>query len=108
MQRLFVAAVLIAIFNCPIAYAQSTGGMSGATAAPMPSINATSPLGVEPNAPVQAIGIPLGSTEIDDLGVSPPVAITPSDPNATMSSPCSTAGMSSGSISGGSMLPSGC
>lgn len=70
MRRVFSAISLIAFFNSPIAFAQTAGATRSMTASPTPTIGATSPLGIAPNAPVGGTGVPLGATELATPGVS--------------------------------------
>jgi hypothetical protein len=68
----------------------------------MPSLGTTSPLGISPGGSVGPAGIPLDSTEITSLGVSPAptggvtgtIAIPASGAITTSGTTCSTGGMS--------------
>jgi hypothetical protein len=56
--------------------------------APGPSpLGITSPLGTGPQAPVAPVGIPLGATELSNLGVSPTPSGVPSTGPVTSSAP---------------------
>ncbi|NOJ45978.1 hypothetical protein HCN50_06870 [Bradyrhizobium sp. WSM 1744] len=64
MKRFLMITAASALL-CGRAFAQQAAVM------PTPSLSATSPLGMVPNAPVGGTGIPLGATEIASPGVSP-------------------------------------
>jgi len=88
MKFSLITAMLAALVLCNDATAQVTG-----IASPMPTIGATSPLGIGTGSTVSPTGIPLGSTEIASPGVSP----APGDATGTISMPsssttCSTLG----------------
>src|SRR6267154_2742317 len=112
--------LLVATASCLLcagpAFAQVEDPLDPLTA--VPSLGATSPLGMGANGSVGTTGIPLGSTEVTSLGVSPAPTggvtgtITIPTTGAITSSGCSTGGMSpSGmygsttSYDGGGMAP---
>jgi hypothetical protein len=83
-----IAAVIPALLMCNAAMAQ-VGGM----ASPIPTIGATSPLGMGTGSAISPTGIPFGSTEMASPGVSP----APTDATGTISmsssgTTCSTLG----------------
>lgn len=68
MKRLFPLVALAVLLPGSIAVAQ----IAPIGAAPGPSpLGITSPLGIGPATPVAPAGIPLGGTEISNLGISP-------------------------------------
>jgi hypothetical protein len=64
MKSLRIAAAII-LLGCGPAFAQV-----GMTTSPTPGLEATSPLGMSPGAPVAQTGIPLGATELASPGIS--------------------------------------
>jgi hypothetical protein len=64
MKGLRIAAAMI-FLGCSPAFAQV-----GMTTSPTPGLEATSPLGMSPGAPVAQTGIPLGATELASPGLS--------------------------------------
>src|SRR3977135_3653129 len=94
--------LLVATASCLLcagpAFAQVEDPLDPLTA--VPSLGATSPLGMGANGSVGTTGIPLGSTEVTSLGVSPAPTggvtgtITIPTTGAITSSGCSTGGMS--------------
>jgi hypothetical protein len=66
MRHALIIAMLSALFAYNPAFAQ-VGGIGS----PVPSIGATSPLGIGPGSLVAPTGIPLGATELSTPGVSP-------------------------------------
>jgi hypothetical protein len=68
MKRFLSVAVIAVLLPCSAAMAQ----IAPIGSAPGPSpLGITSPLGLGPGAPVAPVGIPLGATELSNLGVSP-------------------------------------
>ena len=94
MTRMLMTAMAALILGCGTSSAQM------GTSAPSP-LGITSPLGIGPAAAVPPVGIPLGSTEVGSLGLSPttsgisPVGPAPNDP-ATCRAITSPAGNLSG------------
>src|SRR3981081_3273351 len=90
MRLSFIAVILPASVVCNAATAQVSG-----MASPMPTIGATSPLGMGTGSTVSQTGIPLGSTEIASPGVSPaPTGVTGTISMPTSGTTCSTLGSS--------------
>lgn len=69
MTRSVMAALAMVLLGCGCASAQLSGS------APSP-LGITSPLGIGPASPVSPTGIPLGSTELGSLGVTPTISGT--------------------------------
>lgn len=68
MKSFVPVAVLAVLLPCGTARAQ----IAPIGSAPGPSpLGITSPLGIGPGAPVASTGIPLGATELSNLGISP-------------------------------------
>jgi hypothetical protein len=66
MRRALIAMIVAAPFGCNLALAQ-TDGMGS----PIPSIGATTPLGMTPGSSVPPVGLPMGATELASPGLSP-------------------------------------
>ena len=101
MRSLSVLSTVGCLLLAGPAFAQVEDPLDPLTA--VPSLDATSPLGMGANGSVGTAGIPLGSTELTSLGVSP----TPtSGVTGTIAIPTTGAIASSGCSTGG-MSPSG-
>src|SRR5256886_8274506 len=98
MRPLLILATALCLLCAGPAFAQVEDPLDPLTA--VPSLGATSPLGMGASGSVGTTGIPLGSTEVTSLGVSPAptggVTGTIAIPTtgAITSSGCSTGGMS--------------
>src|SRR6267154_2602170 len=98
MRPLLIVATAWCLLCAGPAFAQVEDPLDPLTA--VPSLGATSPLGMGANGSVGTTGIPLGSTEVTSLGVSPAPTggvtgtITIPTTGAITSSGCSTGGMS--------------
>jgi hypothetical protein len=95
MTRLVMAALAVVLLACGHASAQLSGS------APSP-LGITSPLGIGPAAPVPGTGIPLGTTELGSVGVSPMTSGTSPLPPALTGTIATCAGVNSmaGNLSG--------
>jgi hypothetical protein len=81
MTRIGIAALTALLLGCGSAVAQSTPGL--------PPLSMTSPLGLGPGAPVPPVGIPLGATQMQSLGVSPLTSgVSPVSPTTGTNSTC--------------------
>ncbi len=68
MKHMWPIVMVAALLPCGAAFAQ----LAPIGSAPGPSpLGVTSPLGFGPGAPVAPVGIPLGATEMSNLGISP-------------------------------------
>ncbi len=98
MRPLLIVATAWCLLCAGPAFAQVEDPLDPLTA--VPSLGATSPLGIGASGSVGTTGIPLGSTEVTSLGVSPAPTggvtgtITIPTTGAITSSGCSTGGMS--------------
>src|SRR6267143_5701163 len=98
MRPLLLVATAWCLLCAGPAFAQVEDPIDPLTA--VPSLGATSPLGMGASGSVGTTGIPLGSTEVTSLGVSPAPTggvtgtITIPTTGAITSSGCSTGGMS--------------
>src|SRR6267154_910816 len=98
MRPLLIVATAWCLLCAGPAFAQVEDPLDPLTA--VPSLGATSPRGMGANGSVGTTGIPLGSTEVTSLGVSPTPTggvtgtITIPTTGAITSSGCSTGGMS--------------
>lgn len=92
MNRWLLMGVIgLVLPPCGPAFAQV--GPIGAPTPPL--LGTTSPLGIGPAAPVPATGIPLGATELTNLGVSPTTSgVSPMGPSTGGVSICSGFGSS--------------
>jgi len=99
MTRVLMAATAAYFLTCGIAAAQV--GVSG----PSP-LGMTSPLGTGPAAPVPPTGIPLGTTELGSVGVSPTTSGTSplSPPTTSSTATCAGINSTAGNLSGGSSM----
>lgn len=97
MTRVLMAATAAYFLTCGFAAAQV--GVSG----PSP-LGMTSPLGTGPAAPVPPTGIPLGTTELGSVGVSPTTSGTSplSPPTTSSTATCAGINSTAGNLSGGS------
>src|ERR1700676_1328947 len=96
MRSFLIAAVALPLWCCSPAFAQVEDALTDPQAT-MPSLGATSPLGIGAAGSVGATGVPLGSTELMSLGVSPvPTGITGTItiPTTSTGTACSTAATS--------------
>ena len=91
MNRWLSLMAIGILLPCDFAFAQI-----GPIGAPTPPLLGTvSPLGIGPAAPVPATGIPLGATELTNLGVSPTTSgVSPMGPSTGSVSICSGFGSS--------------
>jgi hypothetical protein len=74
MTRFVMATMAAVLLGCGSAFAQ-VGGI-GTSPGPSP-LGMTSPLGIGPGSGVPPTGLPLGTTEVPTLGVSPTTSGTP-------------------------------
>ena len=97
MTRVLMAATAAYLLTCGFASAQ-VGGTG-----PSP-LGMTSPLGTGPAAPVPPTGIPLGTTELGSVGVSPTTSGTSplSPPTTSSTATCAGINSTAGNLSGGS------
>ncbi|RKE67525.1 hypothetical protein DFP91_5290 [Pseudorhodoplanes sinuspersici] len=101
MNRWLLMGVMGLVLPCGPALAQ----ISPIGAPTPPLLGTTSPLGIGPAAPVPATGIPLGATELTNLGVSPTASGVPSTgPSTSSVSICSGFGSSIPQASLGSSI----
>src|SRR6266404_4440459 len=99
MRLLLIVATAWSLCTGP-AFAQVEDPLDPLTA--VPSLSATSPLGIGTNGSVGTTGIPMGATEINSAGVSPAstgsvtgtIAIPTSGAITTSGTACPTGGMS--------------
>ena len=81
MTRIGIAALTALFLGCGSAVAQSTPGL--------PSLGMTTPLGLGPGTPVPPVGVPLGATQMQSLGVSPLTSgVSPVSPTSGIISTC--------------------
>jgi hypothetical protein len=75
----------------------ASGTCAAGSSSTAPAASASSPTGTGSTSAVGRLGIPLGSTELNVGGVSPPPDVltpNPSGPLSTFGAPCPTTGMS--------------
>ena len=97
-MRLLIVSVMLFVAVCGTALAQGVG-------APIPSpLEATSPLGIGPAAPVASPGIPLGATELASPGLSP---MTGAPTNSACSGPGGTVTATSGASTSTALFDGG-
>ena len=103
MTRVLMAATAAYLLTCGFASAQ-VGGTGPSPLGTTSPLGMTSPLGTGPAAPVPPTGIPLGTTELGSVGVSPTTSGTSPVSPPTTSSTATCAGINStaGNLSGGS------
>lgn len=106
MNRWLLMGVIgLVLPPCGPAFAQV--GPIGAPTPPL--LGTTSPLGIGPAAPVPATGIPLGATELTNLGISPTTSgVSPMGPSTSSVSICSGFGSSipQASLGSSNVMPS--
>jgi hypothetical protein len=75
----------------------ASGTCAASSSSMAPAASASSPTGMGSTSAVGRVGIPLGSTELNVGGLSPPpdvLTANPSAPFSTLGTPCPTTGMS--------------
>src|SRR5882724_6271632 len=81
VTRIGIAALTALLLACGSAVAQTAPGL--------PPLGMTTPLGLGPGTPVPPVGIPLGATQMQSLGVSPLTSgVSPVSPTTGTNSTC--------------------
>jgi hypothetical protein len=103
MTRVLMAATAAYLLTCGFASAQ-VGGTGPSPLGTTSPLGMTSPLGTGPAAPVPPTGIPLGTTELGSVGVSPTTSGTSplSPPTTSSTATCAGINSTAGNLSGGS------
>jgi hypothetical protein len=103
MTRVLMAATAAYLLTCGFASAQ-VGGVGPTPLGSTSPLGMTSPLGSGPAAPVAPTGIPLGTTELGSVGVSPTISGTSplSPPTTSSTATCAGINSTAGNLSGGS------